>query len=175
MLEQFPDADIVFVESGGDNLAATFSPELSDLTLYVIDVAAGEKIPRKGGPGITKSDLLVINRPASPPPCGSEPGRDGRRHMAHAHQRPGAEAICHDQPQDLEWFERSGGLYREARHAAGLVADLVYRLGAEKIAAILYYAGLKRHAFAGRQGGHIFHLLVAADLALFVTQTDPNA
>ncbi len=62
MLESFPNADIVFVESGGDNLAATFSPELSDLTLYVIDVAAGEKIPRKGGPGITKSDLLVINK-----------------------------------------------------------------------------------------------------------------
>jgi len=62
MLEEFPNADIVFVESGGDNLAATFSPELSDLTIYVIDVAAGEKIPRKGGPGITKSDLLVINK-----------------------------------------------------------------------------------------------------------------
>lgn len=62
MLERFPDADIVFVESGGDNLAATFSPELSDLTIYVIDVAAGEKIPRKGGPGITKSDLFVINK-----------------------------------------------------------------------------------------------------------------
>jgi len=58
----FTDLDIVFVESGGDNLAATFSPELSDLTIYVIDVAAGEKIPRKGGPGITKSDLLVINK-----------------------------------------------------------------------------------------------------------------
>src|SRR2546428_13857952 len=62
MLERFPDADIVFIESGGDNLAATFSPELSDLTLYVIDVAAGDKIPRKGGPGITKSDLLIINK-----------------------------------------------------------------------------------------------------------------
>ena len=58
----FPGLDAVFVESGGDNLAATFSPELSDLTLYVIDVAAGDKIPRKGGPGITKSDLLVINK-----------------------------------------------------------------------------------------------------------------
>jgi len=58
----FADLDIIFVESGGDNLAATFSPELSDLTLYVIDVAAGDKIPRKGGPGITKSDLLVINK-----------------------------------------------------------------------------------------------------------------
>ncbi|KQR84525.1 urease accessory protein UreG [Burkholderia sp. Leaf177] len=62
MIERFPDADIVFIESGGDNLAATFSPELSDLTIYVIDVAGGEKIPRKGGPGITKSDLLVINK-----------------------------------------------------------------------------------------------------------------
>jgi urease accessory protein len=62
MLKRFPDADIVFIESGGDNLAATFSPELSDLTLYVIDVAGGEKIPRKGGPGITRSDLLVINK-----------------------------------------------------------------------------------------------------------------
>jgi urease accessory protein len=62
MLERYPNADVVFVESGGDNLAATFSPELSDLTIYVIDVAAGEKIPRKGGPGITKSDLFVINK-----------------------------------------------------------------------------------------------------------------
>src|SRR3981081_1424459 len=62
MLEKYPDADIVFIESGGDNLAATFSPELSDLTIYVIDVAAGEKIPRKGGPGITRSDLLLINK-----------------------------------------------------------------------------------------------------------------
>ena len=58
----FPGLDAIFVESGGDNLAATFSPELSDLTLYVIDVAGGEKIPRKGGPGITKSDLLIINK-----------------------------------------------------------------------------------------------------------------
>jgi len=59
---KFPGLDVIFVESGGDNLAATFSPELSDLTLYVIDVAAGDKIPRKGGPGITKSDLLIINK-----------------------------------------------------------------------------------------------------------------
>ena len=59
---RFAGLDVIFIESGGDNLAATFSPELSDLTLYVIDVAAGEKIPRKGGPGITRSDLLVINK-----------------------------------------------------------------------------------------------------------------
>lgn len=62
MEERFPDLELIFVESGGDNLAATFSPELVDLTIYVIDVAGGDKIPRKGGPGITKSDLLVINK-----------------------------------------------------------------------------------------------------------------
>ncbi|HWZ74664.1 MAG TPA: urease accessory protein UreG [Casimicrobiaceae bacterium] len=62
LAQRFGNLDVVFIESGGDNLAATFSPELSDLTLYVIDVAAGDKIPRKGGPGITKSDLLVINK-----------------------------------------------------------------------------------------------------------------
>ncbi|MFP3556680.1 urease accessory protein UreG [Paraburkholderia sp. SIMBA_049] len=71
MLTRFPDADIVFIESGGDNLAATFSPELSDLTIYVIDVAGGEKIPRKGGPGITKSDLLVINKTDLAPMVGA--------------------------------------------------------------------------------------------------------
>jgi urease accessory protein len=62
LLREFRDLDVIIVESGGDNLAATFSPELSDLTLYVIDVAAGDKIPRKGGPGIIKSDLLIINK-----------------------------------------------------------------------------------------------------------------
>jgi urease accessory protein len=62
MRSRFPDLDIVLVESGGDNLSATFSPELADLTIYVIDVAGGEKIPRKGGPGITRSDLLVVNK-----------------------------------------------------------------------------------------------------------------
>jgi len=62
LARRFGDLEIVFVESGGDNLAATFSPELSDFTIYVIDVAAGDKIPRKGGPGITRSDLLVINK-----------------------------------------------------------------------------------------------------------------
>ncbi|MGH6823499.1 MAG: urease accessory protein UreG [Methylocella sp.] len=62
MNARFPGLDMIFIESGGDNLAATFSPELADLTIYVIDVAAGDKIPRKGGPGITRSDLLVINK-----------------------------------------------------------------------------------------------------------------
>ena len=71
MLKRFPDADIVFIESVGDNLAATFSPELSDLTIYVIDVAGGEKIPRKGGPGITRSDLLLINKTDLAPHVGA--------------------------------------------------------------------------------------------------------
>ena len=62
MAARFPELDVVFIESGGDNLAATFSPELADITIYVIDVSAGDKIPRKGGPGITRSDLLVINK-----------------------------------------------------------------------------------------------------------------
>jgi urease accessory protein len=68
---KFPGLELIIIESGGDNLAATFSPELSDLTLYVIDVAAGEKIPRKGGPGITKSDLLIINKTDLAPMVGA--------------------------------------------------------------------------------------------------------
>lgn len=72
--QRFGDLDLVFVESGGDNLASTFSPELVDLTLYVIDVAAGDKIPRKGGPGITKSDLLVINKTDLAPLVGADLG-----------------------------------------------------------------------------------------------------
>ena len=82
LVRRFPKLDVVFVESGGDNLAATFSPELSDLTLYVIDVAAGDKIPRKGGPGITKSDLLVINKIDLAPMVGASlevMERDARR------------------------------------------------------------------------------------------------
>lgn len=72
MQADFPDLDLILVESGGDNLAATFSPELSDLTLYVIDVAGGEKIPRKGGPGITRSDLLIINKTDLAPHVGAD-------------------------------------------------------------------------------------------------------
>ena len=82
MSDRFPDADLCFVESGGDNLAATFSPELADLTIYVIDVAEGEKIPRKGGPGITRSDLLVINKIDLAPMVGANLGvmeADARR------------------------------------------------------------------------------------------------
>jgi len=72
MNRRFPGLDIILIESGGDNLAATFSPELSDLTLYVIDVSAGDKIPRKGGPGITKSDLLIINKIDLAPHVGAD-------------------------------------------------------------------------------------------------------
>ena len=82
MVGTFPSLDLVFVESGGDNLAATFSPELADLTIYVIDVSAGDKIPRKGGPGITRSDLLVINKIDLAPLVGADLGvmeRDARR------------------------------------------------------------------------------------------------
>ena len=71
LCHRFPDLDFVIIESGGDNLSATFSPELSDLTIYVIDVAAGDKIPRKGGPGITKSDLLIINKTDLAPMVGA--------------------------------------------------------------------------------------------------------
>jgi urease accessory protein len=74
MNRKFPHAELCFIESGGDNLAATFSPELADLTIYVIDVAAGEKIPRKGGPGITRSDLLVINKVDLAPLVGANLG-----------------------------------------------------------------------------------------------------
>ncbi|MFP6662923.1 MAG: urease accessory protein UreG [Deltaproteobacteria bacterium] len=82
MCARHPGLDLVLVESGGDNLAATFSPELADLTIYVIDVAAGDKIPRKGGPGITRSDLLVINKTDLAPHVGADLGvmdRDARR------------------------------------------------------------------------------------------------
>src|SRR6202008_4763414 len=72
MNRKFPPAELCFIESGGDNLAATFSPELADITIYVIDVAGGEKIPRKGGPGITRSDLLVINKIDLAPHVGAD-------------------------------------------------------------------------------------------------------
>jgi len=90
MAEKFPDVQIIFIESGGDNLSATFSPDLADATIYVIDVAQGEKIPRKGGPGVTRSDLLVINKTDLAPLVGaslevmardSERMRNGRPYM----------------------------------------------------------------------------------------------
>jgi len=112
MLERFPDADIIFIESGGDNLAATFSPELSDLTIYVIDVAGGEKIPRKGGPGITKSDLLVVNKIDLAPLVGASLSimeEDTRRMRG---ERPYVMSDMKSQTglQDIVSFIRSRGL-----------------------------------------------------------------
>ena len=118
MLEKFPDADIVFIESGGDNLAATFSPELSDLTIYVIDVAAGEKIPRKGGPGITKSDLFVINKVDLAPYVGADLAVMEGRYEAHAPQPP----LRDDQPQDPPGPGRGGELHRDQGFAGRLMS-----------------------------------------------------
>jgi urease accessory protein len=113
MRAKFPDLDLVLVESGGDNLAATFSPELADLTIYVIDVAAGEKIPSKGGPGITRSDLLVINKIDLAPHVGASlevMDRDARRMrgqrpfvFANMHTGEGANTIA-------RFIEEKGGL-----------------------------------------------------------------
>jgi urease accessory protein len=113
MRRRFPDLDLVLIESGGDNLAATFSPELADLTIYVIDVAAGDKIPSKGGPGITRSDLLVINKVDLAPHVGASLGvmeRDARkmrgaRPFAFTNLRTGEGA-----DEVAEFIEVKGGL-----------------------------------------------------------------
>ena len=81
-MARFPDVQIVFLESGGDNLAASFSPELVDVSIYVVDVAGGDKVPRKGGPGVTRSDLLVINKTDLAPHVGRRPVGDGARRDA---------------------------------------------------------------------------------------------
>jgi urease accessory protein len=114
MRERFPNLDMVLIESGGDNLAATFSPELADITIYVIDVAAGEKIPRKGGPGITRSDLLVINKTDLAPLVGASlevMDRDTRRMrgerpfvFTNLKTRAGLEVV-------LDFLEKRGGLF----------------------------------------------------------------
>lgn len=113
MRKKFPNLDVILIESGGDNLAATFSPELADITIYVIDVAQGEKIPRKGGPGITRSDLLVINKTDLAPHVGASleiMERDARRMrgekpfvFAEARYGKGVEEIA-------AFIERAGGL-----------------------------------------------------------------
>jgi urease accessory protein len=113
MRRRFPDLDVILIESGGDNLAATFSPELADITIYVIDVSAGDKIPRKGGPGITRSDLLVINKIDLAPHVGASlevMDRDSKRMrgerpylFANIRAGQGVEEIA-------RFIERSGGL-----------------------------------------------------------------
>jgi urease accessory protein len=113
MRRRFPGLDAILIESGGDNLAATFSPELADLTIYVIDVSAGDKIPRKGGPGITRSDLLVINKTDLAPHVGADLGvmdRDARRMRG---DRPFVfAAIRHGEgvAEVARFVERAGGL-----------------------------------------------------------------
>lgn len=113
MRRRFPALDAILIESGGDNLAATFSPELADLTIYVIDVSAGDKIPRKGGPGITRSDLLVINKTDLAPHVGADLGvmeRDARRMRG---ERPFVFACVRQGEGVAEvaaFVERSGGL-----------------------------------------------------------------
>jgi urease accessory protein len=113
MMARFPAAQLAFIESGGDNLAATFSPELADITIYVIDVAAGEKIPRKGGPGITRSDLLVINKTDLAPHVGASlevMERDARA-MRGARPFVFANTRAGDGVAEIAWFvERMGGL-----------------------------------------------------------------
>jgi urease accessory protein len=118
MQEKFPTLDLVLIESGGDNLAATFSPELADLTIYVIDVAAGDKIPSKGGPGITRSDLLVINKIDLAPHVGASLDvmeRDARRMrgarpfvFSNLRAGTGIEAIA-------RFIEEKGGLSASAK------------------------------------------------------------
>jgi len=113
LLRRFPGLEVIFIESGGDNLAATFSPELSDLTIYVIDVAAGDKIPRKGGPGITRSDLLVINKIDLAPMVGASlevMDRDARRMRG---ERPFVFTNLktgHGLPDVIAFIERQGML-----------------------------------------------------------------
>jgi urease accessory protein len=115
MRRRFPALDIILIESGGDNLAATFSPELADITIYVIDVSAGDKIPRKGGPGITRSDLLVINKIDLAPHVGASleiMERDSRRMrgdrpFVFANVRAGQGVA-----EVADFIERSGGLAR---------------------------------------------------------------
>jgi urease accessory protein len=113
MSRQFPSAQLCLIESGGDNLAATFSPELADLTIYVIDVAGGEKIPRKGGPGITRSDLLVINKIDLAPLVGADLGvmesdakrMRGERPFVFTNLKTG-----HGVPAVVDFLVREGGL-----------------------------------------------------------------
>ena len=113
MNNQFPLADLCLVESGGDNLAATFSPELADLTLYVIDVSAGEKIPRKGGPGITRSDLLIINKIDLAPLVGADLGIMESDTKKQRGERPFVFSNlqkCIGVEQIVQFIEREGGI-----------------------------------------------------------------
>ncbi len=121
MQERFPNLDVIFIESGGDNLTATFSPELADITFYVIDVSAGDKIPRKGGPGIMRSDLLIINKIDLAPLVGADLGvmeRDARKMRG---ERPFLFAnlkVLKGVPEIVSFIEREGGLVSKREQAA---------------------------------------------------------
>lgn len=113
MNASFPDLDLIIIESGGDNLAATFSPELADITIYVIDVSAGDKIPRKGGPGITRSDLLVINKIDLAPMVGASLEVMDRDSKKMRNERPFCFTNIKDGvgvPEVVAFVERAGGL-----------------------------------------------------------------
>lgn len=115
MRRRFPDLDIVFIESGGDNLAATFSPDLADITIYLIDVSAGEKIPRKGGPGITRSDLLVINKMDLAPYVGADLDVMRSDTLRQRGDRPFVFTDMrrrHGLPEIVSFLETNGGLIR---------------------------------------------------------------
>ena len=127
MLEEFPNADMVFIESGGDNLAATFSPELSDLTIYVIDVAAGEKIPRKGGPGITKSDLFVINKTDLAPYVGANLDVMEADTIRMRTTAKGLKPFVMTNLKTQRRAGRSGGFHRNQGHAAGGLSAYFFR------------------------------------------------
>ncbi len=119
---RFPGLEIIFVESGGDNLAATFSPELADITIYVIDVSAGDKIPRKGGPGITRSDLLVINKIDLAPLVGADLGVMKRDALKMRGDRPFLFSnLKADQgvADIVRFLLHAGGLERQDREAIG--------------------------------------------------------
>ena len=130
MRERFPKLDVILIESGGDNLAATFSPELADMTIYVIDVSVGEKIPRKGGPGITRSDLLVINKVDLAPLVGASLGvmeRDAKRMrkerpFVFTNLKTGAALDV-----VIDFLERAGGL--RVRDASSAVTRLCSDIG----------------------------------------------
>ena len=130
MRAKFPDLDLVLIESGGDNLAATFSPELADLTIYVIDVAAGDKIPSKGGPGITRSDLLVINKIDLAPHVGASLEKMDTDAKANA----GRAAVRDDQPEEERRARSHHRLHRDQGRPApggegqGRVIKVGYRL-----------------------------------------------
>ena len=126
MRQRFADLDLILIESGGDNLAATFSPELADLTIYVIDVSGGEKIPRKGGPGITRSDLLVINKIDLAPYVGASlevMARDAARDAQGPAVRDGEHedwGRCRCNPRLFERQGRARGSVRRRRRLAAL-------------------------------------------------------